>query len=293
MGGGAAIRAATKVAGIGVATGLRGGATVEFPASLVSKAVRPASASVVSSSLEHAGGLTVEPAVQTAAWDVDDWDFAGDVDDGLIVDRIYAGNPRVVFGAVPSLQEAKDATSELKDALEKVYLSSPQSSGAFSSLQETKACITHESSIPRGAMEAFMLLKERPAVQTVVASIACDPNVWNAMMQNPDLVEFLESQKNFTGAEFGAQESPRSSIGSSETEEPRKSDGFRGFIKDIKDTVQDMVNSLSTFTQSLFSEPVEGKKSENSDGTFWSFFTGGSVMALVMMVIMMVVLKRV
>lgn len=291
MGGGAAMRAAAKVAGIGIATGLRGGATAEFPASLLSKAVRPASAGVVSSSLEKAGGLTVEPAVQTVAWDVNDWDFAGDVDDGLIVDRIDAGNLRVVFGPVPSLQEAKDATSELKDALEKVYLSSPQSSGAVSSLQETKACITHESSIPRGAMEAFMLLKEQPAVQTVVASIACDPNVWNAMMQNPDLVEFLESEKNC--AEFGAQESPRSSVGSSEAEEPRKSDGFRGFIKDIKDTVQDMVNSLSKFTQKLFSEPDEGKKSESSDGTFWSFFPGGSLMALVMMVIMMVVLKRV
>lgn len=285
------MRAAAKVAGIGIATGLRGGATVEFPASLVSKAVRPASAGIVSSSLEQAGGLTVEPAVQTVAWDVNDWDFAGDVDDGLIMDRIDAGNLRVVFGSVPSLQEAKDATSELKDALEKVYLSSPQSSGAVSSLQETKACITHESSIPRGAMEAFMLLKEQPAVQTVVASIACDPNVWNAMMQNPDLVEFLESEKNC--AEFGAQESPRSSVGSSEAEQPRKSDGFRGFIKDIKDTVQDMVNSLSKFTQNLFSEPDEGKKSESSDGTFWSFFPGGSLMALVMMVITMVVLKRV
>ena len=41
------------------------------------------------------------------------------MDDGLIMDRIDAGNPRVVFGSVPSLQEAKDATSELKDALKK------------------------------------------------------------------------------------------------------------------------------------------------------------------------------
>jgi len=75
--------------------------------------------------------------------------------------------------------------------------------------------------------------------------------------------------------------------------EPRQSDGFRGLIKDIKDTVQDMVNSLSNFTQSFFSEPNVEKKSESSDGTFRSFFAGGSLMALAMMVIMMVVLKRV
>ena len=85
--------------------------------SLVSKAVQLISAGMMSSSLEQAGGLTVEPAIQTAAWDVDDWDFIGDIDDGLIVDRIVTGNPRVVFGPVLSLQEAKDVTSELKDVL--------------------------------------------------------------------------------------------------------------------------------------------------------------------------------
>ena len=74
---------------------------------------------MVLSSLEQGGGLTVEPAIQTAAWDVNGWDFAGDVDDDLIVDRIDAGNPMVVFGPVPSLQETNNATSELKDALKK------------------------------------------------------------------------------------------------------------------------------------------------------------------------------
>lgn len=48
-------------------------------------AVRPALDGMVSSSLEQTGGLTVEPAIQKAAWDADDWDFTGgDVDDGLI-----------------------------------------------------------------------------------------------------------------------------------------------------------------------------------------------------------------
>ena len=61
----------------------------------------------------------VEPVIQTAAWDVDGWDFAGDVDDGLSMDRIDAENPRMVFGPVPSVQEAKDATSKLKDTLKK------------------------------------------------------------------------------------------------------------------------------------------------------------------------------
>ena len=72
---------------------------------------------MVSSFLEQAGSLTVEPAIQRASWDVDDLDFSCDVNDGLIVDRIDVENLRMVFGPVPSLQEAKDATSERKDAL--------------------------------------------------------------------------------------------------------------------------------------------------------------------------------
>ena len=74
---------------------------------------------MVSSSLEQAGGLTVEPAIHTAAWDVDDWDFAGDMNDGLIVDRIDTENLRVVFGSVLSFQKTKGATSELKGVFKK------------------------------------------------------------------------------------------------------------------------------------------------------------------------------
>ena len=74
---------------------------------------------MVSFFLEQTGSLTVEPVIQTVVWNIDDWDFAGDVDDGLIVDRIDTGNPMVVFEPMPSLQETKDATSELEDLLKK------------------------------------------------------------------------------------------------------------------------------------------------------------------------------
>ena len=88
-------------------------------ATLVSRPVQPASVGVVSPSFVHAGCLMVKLQFQTAAWDFDNWDFAGDMDDGFIMDRIDTGNPMVLFGPVPSLQEARDATSELKDALKK------------------------------------------------------------------------------------------------------------------------------------------------------------------------------
>lgn len=289
MGGGGAMRAAAKAAGIGVFTGgVRAGASLD---SLVARnTARSASAGVASSSSQQTGGSKVESAVQRPVWEVDDWEFAGGSDDDLIVDRIEPAKPRTVFGPPPTLEEAQEATSELEDALEKAYLSSPKSpvsTDLSASLPDTKACVTYESTVPKSAMQAFMFLKESPAAQTVVTSIACDPNVWNAVMQNPVLVEFLQSEKK--GAEFEAHESAESSIGLDNNGKP---DGLIGIFDDVKRSVLDMVSSLTNFIQSLFAEPDGGKKSESADGTAKNLIAGGTFMALALMVIMVVVMKR-
>jgi hypothetical protein len=119
MGGGGAIRAAAKVAGIGVVNhGLRGMPAVPPAGHSVRNASRPVSAILTSStSAPNSGSGDVAPAQQMpvpAAWD--DWDFA-DGEEGLVME---AGEPmpRLIFGGVPSFQEAKDATAELKDALD-------------------------------------------------------------------------------------------------------------------------------------------------------------------------------
>ncbi|XP_073268642.1 uncharacterized protein [Populus alba] len=41
---------------------------------------------------------------------------------------------------------------------------------------------------------AFSLLNESPRIQTVVAALASDPNVWNAVWENKALQELLQSQ---------------------------------------------------------------------------------------------------
>ncbi|KAF3640724.1 putative transcription factor-like [Capsicum annuum] len=73
-----------------------------------------------------------------------------------------------------------------------------------SSSPYSKACVVSETvvtkSAPKHAIQAFRFLNETSATQSVVASIACDPNVWNEVMQNPSLQEFLYSQK--TSASF-------------------------------------------------------------------------------------------
>ncbi|KAL5772499.1 hypothetical protein ACOSQ2_012423 [Xanthoceras sorbifolium] len=98
---------------------------------------------------------------------------------------------RVVFDAAPTLEEAKDATADLKEALDRVYLSSPESAayqngGTFkdgpafglplhanTDNLEIKSCISCDSkltSVPAPTFNAFKLLSESPKVQVRLIS---------------------------------------------------------------------------------------------------------------------------
>lgn len=81
----------------------------------VRNASRPVSAILSTSSSEavKAGSVDASPAHNPAAWD--DWEFAGEE----LSMASGEPKPRVVFGGAPSFQEAKEATTELKDAVEK------------------------------------------------------------------------------------------------------------------------------------------------------------------------------
>ncbi|TKY45620.1 hypothetical protein E2542_SST30384 [Spatholobus suberectus] len=59
-------------------------------------------------------------------------------------------------------------------------------------------------SAPQHAIQAFHLLSSSREAQAVVASLACDPNVWNAVMENPAVNSFFQSQQ--TVADFGVEE---------------------------------------------------------------------------------------
>ncbi|KAI8011491.1 hypothetical protein LOK49_LG06G00586 [Camellia lanceoleosa] len=326
MGGGGVMRAAAKVAGIGVVNaGLRGSVTAEHPVSAAArKASRPVSA-IVSSS-DDVKSNVIDAAVQRPCWELDEWEFAGGVEDQMTGEPM----PRLVFGGAPTLQEAKEATSDLKDALEKVYLSSPNSTGCSDSrmvghesalsllskpeYQETKACVVSETtapSVPKNALKAFRLLNENPATQTVVASIACDPNVWNAVLQNEALVEFLQTNESTTlfsdmdpvmkesvaTAEFLDPQPPKNVDDSSDSKQSADSgNGFMGFMENIKTTVVEMMNSLSDYFQNIFGGPSAEKVAADADGsakaTIVNGVVGSSIMGLTVMVIMMVVLKR-
>lgn len=96
-------------------------------ATTVHVAIEGESSPLVSSiSWEKASG---QPAiVQRPAWEIDDWEFAGGKEDeedvvaavaAAVSDRMLDQAPRLVFGPPPTLEEAKEATADLKEAMEK------------------------------------------------------------------------------------------------------------------------------------------------------------------------------
>ncbi|KVI10370.1 uncharacterized protein LOC112506612 [Cynara cardunculus var. scolymus] len=288
MGGGAAMRAAAKVAGLGVSNGgLRGGGNH------VVSAARRSVASGVSSSDDVKLAIANKTTNSSVEKGYDDWEFA----DELLNDPM----PRLVFGGAPTIQEAKQATSDLGDALDKTYLSSnDQNSSLLFDLEhvETKPCLVTDTCASKHAIQAFRLLHENTEAQNVVASIASDPNVWTAVLKNEALVDFLQTHK--TSVIFPQVNDERSPEASESKSASGK--GFRDYVEDIKQkisvTVVDMMTSFSDTFLSLFAGgSAKGQEyTMNPDGTAGisveKTTIAATLMGLAIMVITVVVLKR-
>ncbi|XP_039040408.1 uncharacterized protein LOC120178680 isoform X2 [Hibiscus syriacus] len=194
--GGGVMRAVGKVSGVGILKPtLRGGVDVSPPAveqsvMRVAAATRSASSSQIAFSSEGASSVadTAASSNQKSSWElVDDWEFACGVEQEVASEGLISASgggeriARLLFGGVPSLEETQEATADLKDALDKVYLSSSIDGGAgqvsgissLSSSEETKDCVPYNVgaiSVPQPAIQAFKLLNENPAVQVLVMS---------------------------------------------------------------------------------------------------------------------------
>ncbi|KAL8510490.1 hypothetical protein ACS0TY_017341 [Phlomoides rotata] len=293
--GGGAIRSAAKVAGMAAATGGLRSFTPEH-LTFSSSARMPSSGRPVASNLESGG-------VQMPCVELDDWVLPFKEEVGI---EASDPMPRLVFGGPPTLQEAKEATSELSIALEKAFLSPSKSIGygsssvsdqgsslSLSSVEdiETKACVTTEivgaPSLPAPAIRAFKLLNESSMAKDVVASIASDMNVWTAVLQNKDLQNFLESERacvacagNFSMEYVGDCDANSAA----DSDESTESSGFSGFFQKMKTRVVNMLSSLSDYFKDLFG----GK----GDGTLSDAFMERSFMGLAVMAILVILLKR-
>ncbi|KAI4390120.1 hypothetical protein MLD38_002266 [Melastoma candidum] len=318
MGGGTVLRsAAAKVAGIGSANaGLRG--LPSSAAAATQSLVRNAAAGRPPSAVLSAqGGLEeslVSPpaAVQWNQWNIDDWEeVVTVVEGGQGPDEPM---PRVVFGGAPSLDEAKAATNELKDAIDMVYLLKsedevPESMDSAVSTVASGAVSTY--AVPNHAVQAFRLLSQNPAAQDVVASIASDPNVWNALLKNEALKDFIQSQNS--GTQFPLMnpivDDSVDDVGSEDRKSPTKleemsaescstnqENAFMTLLQNVKLTVVEMVSGVSSFIHNIFNPPAAEKtpaNDESAGSTTGERSFGASLLGLVMMVIMVVLLKRV
>ncbi|KAL6199271.1 hypothetical protein ACLB2K_029057 [Fragaria x ananassa] len=300
--GGGVMRTAAKVAGI------RGSPAVPSSGKSMRTASIPVTAGVSPQSLKGSdAGVIEKQRVEATVDDFVDWQVVGGEDE--LVMSAGESMPRVVFGPAPSFKEAKEATAVLKDALDKAYLSSPKiteleeptaadkvsGQSLFSNPgAETESVLVTRTSVPQHAYRAFELLSRSPEAQNVVASIASDPNVWNAMIENSAVKQFMESQKNLNPDRYDSASDSVvfNPVSSKEVKEEFDSSQsfdlerlFNGFVDKVKLTVNTIVSNLSTYIQNIFEPPADDNGSPRT-------VIASGFMGLAIMVVMVVLLKR-
>ncbi|KAM3203003.1 hypothetical protein P3L10_030629 [Capsicum annuum] len=98
--------------------------------------------------------------MQKVVAEFNDWEMVGGEEEMMV--SVGEPLPRVVFGGAPSLQQATEATADLKHALEKVYLSrSANQDGAScisgsSSSPFSKACVVSDTVVSKSATKHAM-----------------------------------------------------------------------------------------------------------------------------------------
>ncbi|KAJ6893807.1 hypothetical protein NC652_027776 [Populus alba x Populus x berolinensis] len=148
---------------------------------------------------------------------------------------------------------------------------------------------------------AFSLLNESPRIQTMVAALASDPNVWNAVWENKALQELLQSQNankeyvadNESVGDTDSQDAAVSSkklteLSDDENETGNSQTGLMDVINNVKLTVVDMVTNVSAYFKKIFSfssaEHTPDAADEKAGSSTTEKTLGASLMALAVMV---------
>ncbi|KAG4177013.1 hypothetical protein ERO13_A11G281650v2 [Gossypium hirsutum] len=204
--------------------------------------------------------LTTASANQKAYWEhVDDWELSGGIVEHEVAlerssDATGQGEPiaGVLFGGVTSLEEAKEANADFKDALDMVYLSPPPygdtaRDSAVSLVSNPEGTSKDCASAPKPAIQAFKLLSESADVQSVVSSIVADPNVRNAVLNNSAYMDFIQYQAHCFCDEFEVEESTEGSESPVKLEEYYEEDSkdpSSGYLHKIKTSVVEMASEM-------------------------------------------------
>ncbi|CAD6202515.1 unnamed protein product [Miscanthus lutarioriparius] len=245
-------------------------------------------------------------------------------DDWVITDR-------EVFGPVPTHEEALAATLDFKDAFEiaketpKKHLWPAELDSHAKSAQEialpelvhseTPQDVVHSevskkddnyenllisSGTPGRVVQAFTLLHESPEAQDVVASLASDKNVWDAVMKNEKVMKFYKTYES----KLSECSSVASSVSGDEVEDGEAAslqsagESVKDYLEKMKALVSEMMANLSNMMQDLVATSDEGR----SKGTIKTLIMSSSkdfpnapsaFVLLAIASIMVVLLKRV
>ncbi|RCV46058.1 hypothetical protein SETIT_9G502000v2 [Setaria italica] len=220
-------------------------------------------------------------------------------DDWVIPDR-------EVFGPVPTHEEAMAATLDLSEAFEiakaeshtadldtpkKHFSITDQDNHAKVAQQialpqsvesETPQVVVHSetskkednyenllaaSGTPGRVVQAFTLLHENPEAQDVVASLASDKNVWDAVMKNEKVLKFYKtyesklSQCSSAASSVSGDEAEDGDAASVQSTDLRPSTGesVKDYLEKIRALVFEMVTNLSNMMQDLVATSDEGR----------------------------------
>ncbi|KAK8951366.1 hypothetical protein KSP39_PZI003328 [Platanthera zijinensis] len=245
---------------------------------------------------ERAEAAAVSVTTHWPEFEFDEWEHAGGKEENIESVDIA---PRLIFGPVPTLEEAEGATADLKDALEKVYFT-PQHT------LESNHKVIHSgesstvSSVPNHAVQMCSLLQTREA-QVVVSSLAADKNVWDAVMNNEKVVQLLTNPlPAFAEIHEQLAESVAENESADEfspTVEAKETSG-NSFLKKVQIKISQMVIGISEFVKDFFGISIGDSSSSNdksgssaTDNTKAAL--GASFFAVAVGVICVILLKRI
>jgi len=153
--------------------------------------------------------------------------------------------------------------------------------------------------MPGHVVQAFTLLKSSPEAQSVVASLASDRNVWDAVLKNEKVMEFYKTHQTTLVQTFPEEvatgESPEK-FEDAASENASAASPFADFVDNAKKTVMDVIDNITHFFQDLFGHPTGAQAGAGSSAekgpSVGEMAVGGSFMALTIAVILVVLFKR-
>uniref|UniRef100_A0A0D9X505 Uncharacterized protein n=1 Tax=Leersia perrieri TaxID=77586 RepID=A0A0D9X505_9ORYZ len=267
--GGGVMRTAAKVGIAGGAAAAAASAGGRFRHAAPAFATAASAEAAAATPLVSAGGDA--PAVAqwgASSWEVDDWEFADWRDVAAAEPEVTAaGKPRLVF-APPSREEAEEATTELRDAIDRVYFSEAPVE-VVKEQDKDLSKLGADAIIP--AMPGH-LVEIKPRGSGLVHAFPED----TATVVSPEKFEDASSENISPG------EKPNSSPFADFVDNAKKT------VDIAKKTVVDIVDKITHFFEDIFRKPDEADAGNNN----YKEIAGGSFVALALAVILVVLFKR-